>query len=74
LDASVVQAHSDKELAEANAKGFGQHPLLAACDNTGERLAWMLRPARPAATRPPIKCGCSGRRSGAAARAAPQDH
>ena len=44
LDATVVQAHSDKELAEANFKGFGHHPLLAACDNTGEPLAWMLRP------------------------------
>jgi hypothetical protein len=43
LDATVVPAHSDKELAEANFKGFGYHPLLAACDNTGEPLAWMLR-------------------------------
>src|SRR5487761_1291581 len=44
LDATVVQAHSDKELAGANFKGYGHHPLLAACDNTGEPLAWMLRP------------------------------
>jgi len=44
LDATVVRAHSDKELAEANFKGFGHHPLLAACDNTSEPLAWMLRP------------------------------
>ena len=37
-------AHSDKELAEANFKGFGHHPLLAVCDNTGgEPLAWELR-------------------------------
>jgi hypothetical protein len=43
LDATVVPAHSDKELAEANFKGFGHHPLLAECDNTGEPLAWMLR-------------------------------
>jgi hypothetical protein len=44
LDATVTLAHSDKELAEANFKGFGHHPLLAACDNTGgEPLAWMLR-------------------------------
>ena len=43
LDATVVTAHSDKELAEANFKGYGHHPLLAACDNTGEPLAWMLR-------------------------------
>ena len=43
LDASVVPAHSDKELAEPNFKGFGHHPLLAYCDNTGEPLAGMLR-------------------------------
>jgi len=33
-----------KEHAGANFKGYGHHPLLAACDNTGEPLAWMLRP------------------------------
>jgi hypothetical protein len=44
LDATVVAAHSDKELAEPNFKGFGHHPLLGSCDNTGEPLAWMLRP------------------------------
>ena len=43
LDATVTFAHSDKELAEANFKGFGHHPLLAACDNTAGPLAWMLR-------------------------------
>src|SRR5215813_8222562 len=43
LDVSVVPAHSDKELAEPNFKGFGHHPLLAYCDNTGEPLAGMLR-------------------------------
>jgi len=45
LDATVTFAHSGKELAEANFKGFGHHPLLAVCDNTGgEPLGWMLRP------------------------------
>jgi Transposase DDE domain group 1 len=44
LDASVVTCHSDKEGAEPNFKGFGLHPLLACCDNTGEPLAGMLRP------------------------------
>jgi hypothetical protein len=44
LDATVVPAHSDKEPAEANFKGYGHHPLFAACDNTGEPLAWVLRP------------------------------
>ena len=43
LDASVVTCHSDKEGAEPNFKGFGYHPLLAYCDNTGEPLAGMLR-------------------------------
>jgi hypothetical protein len=44
LDATVTFAHSDKELAEGNFKGYGHHPLLAECDNTGgEPLAWMLR-------------------------------
>ena len=43
LDATVTPAHSDKELAEPNFKGFGHHPLLSYCDNTGEPLAGMLR-------------------------------
>jgi Transposase DDE domain group 1 len=44
LDATVTAAHSDKQLAEGNFKGYGHHPLLAYCDNTGgEPLAWMLR-------------------------------
>jgi len=44
IDATVTPAHSDKELAEPNFKGYGHHPLLAYCDNAGgEPLAWMLR-------------------------------
>ena len=44
IDATVTFAHSDKELAEGNFKGYGHYPLLAFCDNTGgEPLAWMLR-------------------------------
>jgi hypothetical protein len=43
LDATVTPAHSDKELAEPNFKGYGHHPLLACCDNTDEALAGMLR-------------------------------
>jgi len=39
----VVTCHSDKELAEPNFKGFGYHPLMAYCDNTGEPLAGVLR-------------------------------
>jgi hypothetical protein len=44
LDATVIPAHSDKQGAEPNFKGFGHHPLLAYCDNTREPLAGMLRP------------------------------
>jgi hypothetical protein len=44
LDATVVPAHSGKELAEPNFKGFGHHPILAECDNVREPLAWMMRP------------------------------
>jgi hypothetical protein len=43
LDATVTPACSDKELAEPNFKGFGHHPLLSYCDNTGEPLAGMMR-------------------------------
>ena len=43
LDASVVACHSEKEGAEANFKGFGYHPLLCYCDNTGEPVAGVLR-------------------------------
>jgi Transposase DDE domain group 1 len=43
LDATVTPAHSGKELAEPNFKGFGHHPLLGYCDNTGEPLAGMMR-------------------------------
>jgi Transposase DDE domain group 1 len=44
IDATVTFAHSEKELAEGNFKGFGHHRLLGFCDNTGgEPLAWMLR-------------------------------
>ncbi len=43
LDATVTPAHSDKELAEPNFKGYGHHPLLGYCDNTGEPLAAMMR-------------------------------
>jgi len=44
LDATVVFAHSEKEQAEPNFKGFGHHPILAECDNFREPLAWMMRP------------------------------
>jgi DDE family transposase len=44
MDASLVIAHSDKELAAGTYKGsWGHHPLGAWCDNTGESLALLLR-------------------------------
>jgi Transposase DDE domain group 1 len=43
LDTTLTPAHSEKERAEANFKGFGHHPLLSYCDNTGEPLAGMMR-------------------------------
>jgi Transposase DDE domain group 1 len=44
IDASLVIAHSDKELAAGTYKGsWGHHPLMAWCDNTGESLALLLR-------------------------------
>ena len=44
LDATVTPAHSQKDGAEPNFKGYGHHPLLAYCDNTREALAGTLRP------------------------------
>ena len=44
LDATVVPAHSDKERAEPNFKGFGHHPIQAGCDNVREPLTWRMRP------------------------------
>lgn len=45
IDATLVNAHSDKEHAAPTWKrGFGFHPLLAYLDATGEALAGVLRP------------------------------
>ena len=64
VDATVTPAHSEKELAEGNFKGFGHHPLLGFCDNTGgEPLAWMLRKGSAGETRPPITSAWLMRRS-----------
>ncbi len=43
LDATVTAAYADKEWAQPNFTGFGHHPLLSYCDNTGEPLAGMMR-------------------------------
>jgi hypothetical protein len=45
LDATIQIAHSDKQGAAGTFKGsYGHHPLTAWCDNTGESLAFRLRP------------------------------
>jgi hypothetical protein len=45
IDATLVAAHSDKELAAGNYKhGYGFHPICCYLDETGEALAAILRP------------------------------
>jgi hypothetical protein len=45
LDATLIDADSDKDGAAGNYKGgFGFHPLTAFCSNVGDSLAVMLRP------------------------------
>lgn len=45
VDATLLDCHSDKELAAANYKsGFGYHPLGMWLDETREPLAMLLRP------------------------------
>jgi DDE family transposase len=45
VDASVVEAHSDKQGAAATFKKiFGFHPIIVTCANTDEILALLLRP------------------------------
>jgi hypothetical protein len=44
MDASLVIAHSDKQLAAGRYRGsWGHHPLMAWCDNTLESLALKFR-------------------------------
>jgi hypothetical protein len=50
VDATLVTAHSEKELAAPTFKGgFGYHPLAVWCDNTTEMLAVSLRPGNAGA-------------------------
>jgi DDE family transposase len=45
IDATLVTAHSDKQLAAGTYKhGYGFHPLCCYLDETGEALAAILRP------------------------------
>jgi hypothetical protein len=62
LDATLIQAHSDKQGAAGAYKGgFGFHPLAAWLDRgdgTGEALAGFFGPATPPPTPPPITGMC----------------
>ena len=50
IDATLLTAHSDKELAAGNYKhGYGFHPLGCWLDETGEALAAILRPGNAGA-------------------------
>ena len=50
VDATLVTAHSEKELARPTFKGgFGFHPIGVWCDNTTELLAVSLRPGNAGA-------------------------
>jgi len=45
VDATLLTSHSEKEGAAGTYKGgYGFHPLMAYCDETGEALAAVLRP------------------------------
>jgi len=45
VDATLITSHSEKEGAAGTYKGgYGFHPILAYCDETGEALAAILRP------------------------------
>jgi Transposase DDE domain group 1 len=45
IDATLVSAHSDKQLAAGTYKhGYGFHPICCYLDETGEALAVILRP------------------------------
>ena len=45
IDATLIGSHSEKEGAAGTFKGgYGFHPLMAYCDETGEALGAILRP------------------------------
>ena len=44
LDATVVRAHFLRNSRNRISRGSDHHPVLAACDNLREPLAWMMRP------------------------------
>ena len=68
IDATLVNAHSDKEGAAPNYKhGFGFQPMVAFLDATGEALAAILRPGNAAARVGRGPCERARRRVGPAA-------
>ena len=55
VDATLITAHSEKEMAAGNYKhGYGFHPLGAYADETREALAMLLRAGNADRTPPPI--------------------
>ena len=64
IDATLLTAHSEKELAAGNYKhGYGFHPLGCWLDETGEALAAILRPGNAGSNTAVITSPCSGSRS-----------
>jgi len=51
MDATIQIARSDKEQATGTFRStYGYHRLTVWCDNTGESLAFLLRPGKPGRT------------------------
>jgi hypothetical protein len=63
LDATVVTAHSDRQGAEPNFKGFGHNPWSHAAITPASRWRGCCARGRPARTRPLTTCGSCGRQS-----------
>jgi hypothetical protein len=56
IDATLIASHSEKEGAAGTFKGgYGFHPLMAYCDETGEALAAICGPATRARTPRPTR-------------------
>ena len=64
IDATLVDAHTEKEGAAVNYRsGFGFHPMLAYLDETHEALAGVLREVARPRTQPRRRSMCSTSRS-----------
>ena len=72
IDATLLTAHSEKELAASNYKhGYGFHPLNCYLDETGEALAAILRPGERRVEHRRGSLHRAGARARAVARAGP---